>query len=127
MPLGLVVAGANVHDTKLFEETLKSLIIDKPEKLHHLCGDKGYDSNLNRHIAWAYDYEPHIHCRGQEIERKKKDPKKKNRRWVVERTFSWFNKFRRLFTRWEKKAKNYEAFLHFVSAIIGFKAAGILG
>lgn len=122
-----MVAGANIHDTKLFEDTIKNIIIDKPEKLHHLCGDKGYDSNLNRHIAWAYNYEPHIHCRGQEIERKKKDPKKKNRRWVVERTFSWFNKFRRLFTRWEKKAKNYEAFLHLASAIIAFRAAGILG
>jgi IS5 family transposase len=72
VPLGLVVAGANVHDTKLMEETLKSIIIDKPNKLHHLCGDKGYDSNLNRHTAWACNYKPHIHCRGEEIERKKR-------------------------------------------------------
>jgi len=28
-----------------------------------------------------------IHSRGEEIKRKKKDPKKKNRCWVVERTF----------------------------------------
>ncbi|HEY6536545.1 MAG TPA: transposase, partial [Candidatus Nitrosocosmicus sp.] len=35
--------------------------------------------------------------------RKKHSPK----RWVVERTNSWHNKFRKLFTRYEKKSENY--------------------
>jgi putative transposase len=94
----LITAGANVHDTKLFEETLNAMILDKPHGTHHLLGDKGYDSDLNRHISFAYGYEPHIRSRGEEIKRKKKDPRKRNRRWVVERTFSWFNKFRRLYS-----------------------------
>ena len=34
---------------------------------------------------------------------KKYSPK----RWVVERTNSWHNRFRKLFTRYEKKAENY--------------------
>ena len=29
------------------------------------------------------------------------------KRWVVERTNSWHNRFRKLFTRYEKKAENY--------------------
>ena len=37
------------------------------------------------------------------------------------------NRYRRIFTRWEKKSRNYEAFLHFVFAIISFKASGVLG
>ncbi|HEY6536367.1 MAG TPA: transposase, partial [Candidatus Nitrosocosmicus sp.] len=29
------------------------------------------------------------------------------KRWVIERTNSWHNRFGKLFTRYEKKAKNY--------------------
>lgn len=40
------------------------------------------------------------------------------RRWVVERTHSWLNRFRRILVRWEKKAENYIALLHFACALI---------
>ena len=33
------------------------------------------------------------------------------KRWVVERTFAWFNQFRRLRVRYEKRADIHEAFL----------------
>ena len=49
------------------------------------------------------------------------------RRWVVERTHSWFNRYRRILIRWEKKPRNYLALLHFTSAIIAFRVAGVLG
>ncbi|MEY0160807.1 transposase, partial [Providencia rettgeri] len=39
-------------------------------------------------------------------------------RWVVERTHSWMNRYRRVLTRWEKKVENYEAMLHLACAII---------
>lgn len=42
-------------------------------------------------------------------------------------THSWINRFRRLLIRWEKKAENYLAMLHFATAHIVFKMAGILG
>jgi len=51
----------------------------------------------------------------------------KARRWVVERTHSWMNRFRRILTRWEKKPENYLALLHFVCAIITFRCSGLLG
>ncbi|EPH3101798.1 transposase [Providencia stuartii] len=38
--------------------------------------------------------------------------------WVVERTHSWMNRYRRVLTRWEKKVENYEAMLHFACGII---------
>jgi len=55
------------------------------------------------------------------------DLSERARRWVVERTHSWFNRFRRLLIRWEKKAENYVAFVHFACAWVTFRAAGILG
>jgi hypothetical protein len=36
------------------------------------------------------------------------------------------NRFRRLLIRWEKKAENYEALLHFACAFITYRAAGLL-
>ena len=74
----------------------------------------------------ARKYTPHIKARGEEAQMKKTRGWKA-RRWVVERTHSWFNRFRRLLIRWEKKVKNYEAFLHFASAYIAFRAAGVFG
>jgi nucleotide-binding universal stress UspA family protein len=49
------------------------------------------------------------------------------RRWVVERTHSWLNRFRRLLIRWEKKGENYLGMLHLACAIITSRASGLLG
>jgi hypothetical protein len=53
--------------------------------------------------------------------------KKKARRWVVERTHSWMNRFRRLLVRWEKRADTYEAMLHLACGLICFRLLGLLG
>lgn len=39
-------------------------------------------------------------------------------RWVVEVTYSFFNRFHKLLVRYEKKAANYMALLQFVYAVI---------
>ena len=105
------------------------MILQKPdaEKVSHLCADKGYDSEELRQAAEDRNYKPHILSRGDEKKEKKRNPKKKARRWVVERTHSWLNRFRRVLIHWEKKSINYDAILHFVSAIITIRAAGLFG
>jgi hypothetical protein len=30
-PLGVVVAGANVHDTKLLKQTIEAIVVDRPK------------------------------------------------------------------------------------------------
>ena len=49
------------------------------------------------------------------------------RRWVVERTHSWLNRFGRLLIRWEKKIENYLTILHLACALITFRLAGLFG
>ena len=127
VPLSMVTSSAQTHDSKLFQPTLENMILEKPVGQHHICADKAFDSEAIRQLAKERDYRSHIKSRGDEKMEKKKNPSKKARRWVVERTHSWFNKFRRLLVRWEKKAANYEACLHLVSAVIAFKAAGVFG
>jgi putative transposase len=58
---------------------------------------------------------------------KKKIPGYRARRWVVERTHSWLNRFRRLLIRWDKKLENYLALLHLACAWITFRASGLFG
>lgn len=55
-----------------------------------------------------------------------RNPNLKARRWVVERSHSWLNRFRRLLVRWEKKAQNDTAMLHFASDLIAFRQTGVI-
>jgi transposase len=53
-----------------------------------------------------------------ELERK---PNKKARRWVVEVTHSWFNRFRKLLVRYEKLHRSLVALNQLAAAIIVFR------
>jgi putative transposase len=129
--LGLVIAGANAHDVTLALPTLDSMPIHRPQPVggrkQHLCMDKAYDSNDLRRRLRRRHYVPHVKTRGEEVKELHRHPHAKARRWVNERTQSWFNRFRRILIRWEKKAENYISELKFVAAWIAFRAAGVFG
>lgn len=131
MPLAVTAAGANRHDMKLVEDTLESIVVDRPEPdsdpPQHMCLDKGYDYPEVEQLLHRWGYTAHIRSRGEEAEAKRKVPGYRARRWVVERTHSWLNRFRRLLIRWEKRVDNYLAMLHFACAWISFRAAGLFG
>ena len=131
MPVGWCVAGANRNDCKLFAETILSIPVDRPTPTpvqpQHLCLDKGYDFEEVRALAAAFGFTAHIRSRGEEAEAKQKQPGQKARRWVVERTHSWMNRFRSLLIRWAKKPANYLGLLHFAAGLISYRAAGLFG
>lgn len=130
VPVGLAVAGANVNDFKLVRETVESIPTKRPRpsrrKRQNLCLDKGYDYDEVRDLACAFWFTAHIRSRGEEARLIKRHARFKARRWVVERTHSWMNRFRRILIRWEKKPENYVAMLHLVLAYIAFNCAGLL-
>ena len=131
VPVGLVVAGANRPDMKLVEETVDSLIVKRPRptktRPQGMCLDKGYDYAAVREIVQEFGFTAHIRARGEEAQALNRQAGFKARRWVVERTHSWMNRFRRVLIRWDKKVENYLAFLHFACALIAFRAAGLFG
>jgi putative transposase len=131
IPLGLDISAANTHDKWLVEATLESMPIDRPDPSplnpQNLCLDKGYDYVDVRQLVQEWGYTAHIKSRGQEEAERQQVPGFRARRWVVERSHSWFNRFRRLLIRWEKKVVNYAALLHFACAVITYRAAGVLG
>jgi putative transposase len=68
-----------------------------------------------------------MRTRGEDAQALKRQAGAKARRWVVERTHSWRNRFRRVLIRWDKKGENYLAFLHFACGLIAFRASGLFG
>jgi transposase len=131
VPVGLAIEGANRHDMKLVKATIQSIPVERPKPTEEapqgMCLDKGYDFEEVRDILVEFGFTAHIRARGEEAQAIKREAGYRARRWVVERTHSWMNRFRRILVRWEKKAGNYLALLHFACAWIAFKACGLLG
>ena len=127
VPLSIVVTGANRHDVSQLEIVLDEIVIDRPENAEqNLCADKGYSGEPAQKVIKERKYIPHVKQRGKEIQEKKNNPDFKARRWVVEVTHSWFNRFRKLLVRYEKLTETYEALLHIAAAIIAFRKIGII-
>jgi len=131
VPVGLAVDGANRNDFKMMKATLESIPGKRPKptrrKPQGLCLDKGYDYDEARDLAREFGYTAYIRTRGEEAQAIKREAGFKARRWVVERTHSWMNRFRRILTRWEKKVENYLGLLHLVCAVITYRCAGLFG
>jgi len=131
VPIGLALDGANRHDMKLTRETVENIVVERPQpspqQPQGMCLDKGYDYQAVREILEEFGFTAHIRSRSEEAQEIKQEAGKRARRWVVERTHSWMNRFRRILIRWDKKPENYIAFLHFACALIAFRAAGLFG
>lgn len=127
IPLAVTLSGANRHDMKQFSPTLNAVVVQRPspkkKPRQRLCCDKGYDYPELHRSAKRRGYIAHIKSRGQEEQERKKNPRFKARRWVVERTNRWHNLFRRLKIRYEVHAHNYLGFVQFASAIICWRSA----
>ena len=131
VPVALVVAGANRNDPKLLGPTLARLPALRPlpsvQRPQGLCLDKGYDYPQTRALAAEYGLTLHLRPRGEEAKAMTAEPGYRPRRWVVERTHSWLNRFRRLRVRWEKKAANYEALIHLACAQLTWQQVTLFG
>jgi putative transposase len=108
-PLSAVISGANVHDMKTLEEALDSIVIKRPSPTfyhpQHVCLDKGYDYPEIERAVVKRNYIPHIRHKGENADGIVLCHQPK--RWVVERSASWLNRYRKLLVRFEKKAENY--------------------
>jgi putative transposase len=129
----LAVDGANRNDMKLVEATLASIPADaqRPaptaEAPQGMCLDKGYDYDEVRALVEEFGFTAHIRARGEEAQALKRDARTKARRWVVERTHSWMNRYRGILIRWNKKAENYIALLHMSFAFIIYRRLELIG
>jgi putative transposase len=131
VPIGLAVAGAKRHDCKMVRETIESIPVKRPAPTpatpQGMCLDKGDDDDEVRELLAEFGFTAHLRARGEEAKALQQEAGFKARRWVVERTHSWMNRFRRVLIRWDKKVRNYLGFLHLACAYITYKQSGLLG
>ncbi len=118
VPLSIVVTGANRHDVIQLQPVLQNIVVKRPESKQHLCADKGYEGQPALQIIISENYVPHEKQINEEVKEKKDNPDYKPRRWVVEVSHSWFNRFRKILVRFEKLNERYEALLFMAASII---------
>jgi transposase len=129
VPLALVVTGANRHDVSQLEVLLDSFVIERPDIVEvpqHLCLDKGYSGEPALEIVVLRGFIPHIKSRGEEKKEKAHDPTHKARRWIVEVSHSWLNRFRKLLVRYEKRTTSYLGLLMLGCAFIALRKANVI-
>ena len=119
-PLGLTLSPANWHDSRMLEATLDAVPAvsggkrgrprRRPEKLH---ADKAYTGRPVREALRKRGITPRIARRDLE------DSRRLGRhRWVVERTFAWMARFRRLVVRYKRRADIHLAFATLAAALV---------
>lgn len=122
IPISVVITPANTHDMKAAKYTLDSVVVERPLEKQNLCLDRGYDFPEIERESIKRRYMPYIRHRGEELIKLRHSV----RRWVVERTNSWHNRFRKLLVRYEKKSENYLSLVCLACCIIVYRRV-ILG
>jgi IS5 family transposase len=113
IPLGVVTAGANRHDSPLLAATLDTLARLGPLPTRptvHL--DRGYDSAKAREELAGRGFNGRIAERGRPA------PVQAGRRWVIERTHAWGNQFKKLLWNTERHDRVIDAFFALAHTII---------
>jgi putative transposase len=123
-PLGVAIAGANVHDTRLLAATIDAIVVQRPDPDHvvqHLCLDKAYDNPTGEAACAAGGYVAHIRRIGEEKLDTWGQRTHPARRWVVERTIAWLQRCRAILIRYDKKAANYRGLVQLACALLWYR------
>lgn len=136
VPIAVVLSGANRTAMKKLADLLDATLIappapaevadgeDSADSETHLTLDRGYDYDECREAAVARGDAPHIppkRSAAQPLPPPGDPARHPPRRWVVEVAHSWFNRFRRLLIRWEKRAEHYLAFVQLAACLIVYR------
>jgi transposase len=102
------------------ESTLVQHLLDfmlNEEMPERIIGDKAYDSDKLVQEMAMQNIEmiaPHrSNRRPENVTQDGGSLRRYSRRWIVERTISWIQHFRRLCIRWDKSTKLFQGYLHF--------------
>ena len=112
LPLAVSTHAANHHEVTLVQLTFDFYMIEaNPE---NLIGDRAYDSDQLDNDLKEDGIEmiaPHWSNRKKRKTQDGRRLRRYERRWLVERFFSWIQWHRRLLVRWEYYAENFLGFV----------------
>ncbi|UOG34724.1 IS5 family transposase [Leptospira noguchii] len=103
----VIVHAADIQDrdgAKLLLESLNRFC----SRLKLIWADGGYSGKLIAWVKETFGYDLEIIKKSDDAKGFKVLPK----RWIVERTFGWFNKFRRLSKDYESLPRNSQAMIY---------------
>jgi transposase len=113
IPLGVVSAPANRHDSPLLAPTLDALeALQLPPESVSVHLDRGYDSNVTRQVLEERELIGVICKKG------KPAPLRAGLRWVVERTNSWHNAYKKLMWCTERRERVIDFWIAFSNVVI---------
>lgn len=125
VPLSVVVTEANLNDHRALPELLTTHAVVRPQPSaaapQNICLDAAYDNEPTRATLCRASYTGHIAPIGGRPSDAPAHPGGQARRWVVERTHAWLDRFRRLVTNWEKSTESRYAFLCLACALIAYR------
>jgi putative transposase len=123
-PLGAGIAGANVPDFQLLDETIEAVVVERPDPEgteQHLCLDAGYDNAPARAVVEGHGYVAHIRPAREGPRPKRRPGRRKARRWVVERTLAWLSKGRALLVRYDKHDANFLGLIQLACGLLWYR------
>jgi putative transposase len=125
--LGCFVGPGNKNDAKLLEQTIQTIPSRFKAGDQECWLDAGYDTTEVRTICFRYNLRHKISPNPRRKIKEPVRPLPKGVRWVVERSHSWINRFRRILIQFDKLTDNYLASIKFAVAISLFKRLGVSG
>ncbi|MFJ2868306.1 IS5 family transposase [Kitasatospora sp. NPDC087314] len=114
VPLGIVSAGANRHDSPLLGPTLGAAteqVGALPDTVN-VNLDRGYDSDKSRSLIAKLGFTADIARKGVPA------PIQAGRRWPVERTHSWMNAYGKLRRCTERNGKVVDIYLYLAATLV---------
>ncbi len=114
-PLRLLLTAGQAHDAPLAIELLKGFDFEG------VMADRGYDSDKILEFIAALDATAVIPSKKNRVVQRETDWYLYKDRHLVECFINKIKQFRRIFSRYEKYASRYLAFLSFASALIWLK------
>ena len=120
--LSVVVAGSNVHDTKLQAIDLNTMVVERPVTgIQHLCIDKEYDNPTGHQVMAAHGYRGHVRLIGEQMLDATRVKRHPARRWALERTLAWLSKYPAILILYDEKASNYVGLIQVTGALIWYR------
>src|SRR5690348_9346867 len=142
IPLSAIISPASTHDIKLVTDVIDNTVIkqtfvsNKPKKgmkqkprHNHLCLDRAYRSKPIEQEIIKRGYVPHIPYKKKRGQKKEENTnqkryyhsQKKNMGCREREQTRWHSRFRKLFTRHEKKVENYLGLVQLSCRIIIYR------
>ena len=119
LPLAAWTTSASPAEVTLVEQTIDASFY--PWIYERLIGDKAYDSDGLDERLWEKRGIELIspNRRNRKVRTQDGRPLRRyKRRWKMERLFAWLQNFRRLVTRYERHAENFQGFVHLGCMVI---------